>query len=203
MICLNLKQELQNIHFELSGKLNLEGLRKIYSKSIQEGSELSQVLLSMFYRMENENYPDESISSELTAIISSLPTDYKKSYRCEINLILASEYKRLGHEELFQKTLQIANEIEATDLAGSQVTYLAENLAKVVTGPKLKGKELVLYNSLLAGPKEKFDLIFEIYGNDCDISKCERSFKTLLNRLRKKMSEEIILNTENFYEIRS
>jgi hypothetical protein len=72
-------------------------------------------------------------------------------------------------------------------------------------GPKLKitlkGKEEILYKTILEAPTSKIDLIDAIYPDSRDIIQSEKRLKALLSRIRKKLPGQIILNTDHKYQI--
>jgi hypothetical protein len=201
MICLSLNTELAKIGFTTNKENCLSELRDLYQKCFDQKSELASLILGLFYKKEASLYKGENCIKELKAIIADLGEDYPLKYITELKITLAAA---LIENDLYNESQQILEEINLyskVDIGKSQAEYIKKHLVMEKVKIVLKGKELILFSILENGPSEKFDLIFKVYGEDCDISKAERSFKTLLNRLRKKIDQEIILNTKNMYEL--
>jgi hypothetical protein len=201
MICLSLETELATIGLSIQNEDCLRELGEVYAKCIEQNSKLSSILLALFYQKEARLYSMENSIKELKAIVADLDKDYPPLYKAELKLILSKAQRENGFEAESQVTLKEVSCYSEQDLDRLQLLYLQDNLIGDKSTLLLRGKEQILFSLLILGPSEKFDLILKIYGENCDISKAERSFKTLLNRLRKKVDQEIILNTKNMYEL--
>jgi hypothetical protein len=194
--------ELKKYQLSLDNESCLRDLCSVYAQSINHKSEISTLLLALIYLKESSLYENENCIKELKAINADTNINFPLIYKVELTLLLIKELNDNNLRREAQNLLVKLAKLDHSKLDQLQVKFIKKHLLVQKSEIKLKGKELVLYSALEVSPTEKFDLIFKIYGDDCDISKSERSFKTLLNRLRKKIDQEIILNTKNLYELR-
>jgi hypothetical protein len=177
-------------------------IKFLYEKSYEKSDELADLFLSLFYRVEASLYPGESAIKEINAVISNRAEDLADIIKCELLLLLAKEYLENNEIELFQGCLEKTGQLCPGNLSLGQSEYINKFIRKrIEVEPKLKGKELILYSQLKQSATDKYDLISAIYGEHCDFTKGEKSFKALLCRLKKKINQQIILNTNNLYEI--
>jgi len=202
MISKDIQQEFSMKGINLAQVHSASHMRKIYQNLYENKDELSFLALGYFYLFESREEDNTSFDLEIAAIIADISGKIATYIEIELMIVLAKDFQRQSNESKFQKILERISFFEKSLLKKSQIDFLNENFIEVNNNPSLKGKEFILYSELEKGPMEKFDLIFLIYGINCDISKSERSFKTLLNRVRKKISKEIVLNTEGMYELR-
>lgn len=202
MICLSLNTELEKIGLSTQKEHCLRELGNLYQKCLEKKSILASLVLGLFYVKEASLYVGENSIKELKALIADLGDECPILYQTELNLVLVNVLYENGFINESQLILKELNKLNQTGMNKAQIKYIKKYLVIEESSLSLKGKELILFLTLQDAPCEKFDLIFKIYGHDCDISKAERSFKTLLNRLRKKIDQDIIFNTKKMYELR-
>ena len=168
-----------------------------------ENDDLSILSIAYYYLAEARLYANEEATKYLKIIIKD-HSNIHKIIIAELYFLLALEYKRIQLLDEYETFIGSAMKYSDKNISLKQFNLISmHSVDRNNNSPelRLKGKELHLYNALKKNPLKKFDLVELIYGLDCDVIKSEKKFKSLLNRLRKKIPDAIILNTNEYYQL--
>ena len=160
----------------------------------QANVENSLKYTALFYVLEALSFEYDAIA-ELRGILDERVGEDKVL----LLILLSLESKRVSREEISKQVDKILKQMDLNNLPPYTEYINSLNIA-----PKaqvmLKGKEKILFDALSESPKSKIDLVILLYGED-DVIKGEAKFKALLSRLRKKVDEQIIMNSDGLYEL--
>ncbi|MBC77245.1 MAG: hypothetical protein CME64_14640 [Halobacteriovoraceae bacterium] len=150
---------------------------------------------ALFYVLEALSFEYDAIAELKGILDESFGED-----KVLLLILLSLESKRVSREEISK---QVDKKLKQMDLNNLPPAYI-EYIDSLNIAPKaqvlLKGKEKHLYDTLSESSKAKIDLVILLYGEE-DVIKGEAKFKALLSRLRKKIDEQIIMNSDGLYEL--
>ncbi|MBJ00709.1 MAG: hypothetical protein CME67_05705 [Halobacteriovoraceae bacterium] len=161
----------------------------------QANVENSLKYTALFYVLEALSFEYDAIA-ELRGILDERVGEDKVL----LLILLSLESKRVSREEISKQVDKILKQMDLNNLPPAYTEYINSLNIAPKAQVMLKGKEKILFDALSESPKSKIDLVILLYGED-DVIKGEAKFKALLSRLRKKVDEQIIMNSDGLYEL--